>query len=63
MKENIKNEDIQLLSIEQVSQRLGIGLWKTYEQVHSGELKSVRIGTRRLVRARTLNEYINMREG
>lgn len=54
--------DLQLLSIEQVAQRLNIGRWSVYQLINKQLLKTVKIGNRRLVSSRTLEGFINRLE-
>jgi excisionase family DNA binding protein len=46
----------ELLSIEQAARRLGIGRTATYDAIGRGDLRSIRIGRRRLVAADALVE-------
>jgi excisionase family DNA binding protein len=46
----------ELLSIAQAARRLGIGRTATYDAIGRGELRSIRIGRRRLVAADALVE-------
>lgn len=48
----------QLHSVEAVMERLGIGRSKTYEVLGSGQLRSVKVGRRRLVRESAIVEFI-----
>ena len=50
-----------LLSVEQVAQRLGVSFWTVYRLARSGRLSSVRLGRRRLFTERDLEQLI--REG
>jgi len=47
-----------LLTIEEACQALGIGRSKTYQLLTSGELASIKIGSRRLVAVTSITEYI-----
>lgn len=51
-------QDIQLFTVIEVSQLLGIGRSKVYELMYSGELKSVKIGGSRRIRYSDLGEYV-----
>jgi excisionase family DNA binding protein len=51
-------EDLQLFSVVEVAQYLGIGRSKVYELLYKGELKSVKIGGSRRVRYSDLGEYV-----
>ena len=48
----------QLLTIEEARQALGIGRSKIYELLMSGELASLKIGSRRLIAVTTIAGYI-----
>lgn len=50
--------DALALSIAMAAHRLGIGLSTMKALVARGEVRSVRIGRRRLVMAESLNDYI-----
>jgi len=52
------SKDLQLLSVVEVSQILGIGRSKVYELLYKGELKSVKIGGSRRIRYSDLGEYV-----
>jgi excisionase family DNA binding protein len=51
-------KDLQLFTVIEVSQFLGIGRSKVYELMYKGELKSVKIGGSRRVRYSDLGEYV-----
>jgi len=55
-------KDTRLLSIPEVCKRLGIGHWAVYQQINKRALKTVKIGGRRLVSAKSLNEFITEME-
>jgi excisionase family DNA binding protein len=59
---NTKDKDMRLMSIPEVCERLSIGHWMVYRQIHSKALKTVKIGKRRLVSTRALDEFINSME-
>ncbi|MGC6499972.1 MAG: helix-turn-helix domain-containing protein [Henriciella sp.] len=46
------------LSPGEASKSIGIGLTKLYEAISSGELKSFKIGTRRLIRVSALEAWL-----
>lgn len=48
----------RLHSVEAVMERLGIGRSKTYEVLGSGQLRSVKVGRRRLVPESAIVEFI-----
>lgn len=52
------NGELQLFSVVEVSQFLGLGRSKVYELLYSGELKSVKIGGSRRIRYSDLGEYV-----
>jgi len=52
------SRDLQLFSVVEVSQILGIGRSKVYELMYKGELKSVKIGGSRRIRYSDLGEYV-----
>ena len=49
---------VQLLDLKQVQQRLDVGRSSVYELVMSGQLRSVKIGKRRLVPENALTEFV-----
>jgi len=59
---NIKESDMRLLSIQEVCKRLGVGHWMVYQQIHRKALKTVKMGKRRLVSTRALDEFIDSME-
>ena len=67
MSENQSNENLpvigkKLLNISQVCEQLGIGEFTVYKLIHQNRLRSVKIGSRRLVSARAIDEYIALLE-
>jgi len=56
--DNMDMEDITLLSMKQVMECLNVSQWVYYRLIQSGELPTVYLGKRRLVRLRTLKEYL-----
>ncbi len=48
-----------LLTINQVAAMLNLGRTKTYEIVRSGKIKSLKIGSRRLIPCEEVEKYIN----
>jgi excisionase family DNA binding protein len=52
------SKELQLFSVVEVSQILGIGRSKVYELLYKGELKSVKIGGSRRIRYSDLGEYV-----
>ena len=62
MEQNITDTDVRLMSMSEVCERLGISLWAVNQQIEKRTLKSVRIGKRRMVSTRALNEFITTME-
>jgi excisionase family DNA binding protein len=59
MEQNMtKDTDMRLMSIPEACKRLGIGHWSVYRQINRNALKSVKIGKRRLISVRALNQFI-----
>ncbi|WP_090363916.1 helix-turn-helix transcriptional regulator [Mycolicibacterium fluoranthenivorans] len=52
----------RLLGLTEVKERLGVGRSAVFNLVLSGELRSFKIGNRRLVAEAALVEYINRRD-
>lgn len=52
----------QLHSVKEARRRLNIGLTKMYELINSGELTTVKIGSRRLISEAAIAAFINARE-
>jgi excisionase family DNA binding protein len=56
------NEDTErLLSVAEVAEELGLSRTTGYDLLWSGEIPSLKIGRRRLVRRRDLLDYIQAR--
>ena len=55
--------DITLLSMKQVMKVLGVSQTVYYRLVNSGQLPTVSLGSRRLVRFKALKEYLDSIEG
>ena len=53
---------VRLLNIDQVCAALNMGRVKVYELINRKHLKSIKIGARRLVSTRALNEFIERLE-
>lgn len=49
-------------SIRQAAAMVGLGKSKLYELIRAGELPTVLVGNRRLVRAESLAEFLRVRE-
>jgi len=56
--DNNSDTDMCLISIPEACKRLGIGSWAMYQQINKKALKTVKIGGRRLVCIKSLNEFI-----
>lgn len=54
-----KTSDITLLSMKQVLKVLGVSQTVYYRLVNSGELPTVSLGSRKLVRVKTLKKYLD----
>lgn len=52
-----------LCSIAEAGATLGLGRTKIYEMLESGEIRSVRIGGRRLVIIESLNAFVEKAKG
>ncbi|MFE6305624.1 MULTISPECIES: helix-turn-helix domain-containing protein [unclassified Nocardiopsis] len=50
----------KLLRVEEAAALLGIGRTRAFEQIRLGRLRSVKIGTSRLVPAVALDEYVDL---
>lgn len=53
----------RLLTIQEAADRLRISRWSVYNLIRANELRTVRIGRRRLVTPAALADYIKMLEG
>ncbi len=54
---------MELLTITEVAKTLKLSRAMVYKLMNSGELKSVHVGARRLIRSRDLAEFVdNLRE-
>ena len=53
----------RLLTIQEAADRLRISRWLVYNLIRANQLRTVRIGRRRLVTPAALAEYIAMLEG
>jgi excisionase family DNA binding protein len=52
------NAETVAVNVREAADRLGLGYVKTYELISSGELRSIRVGSRRLVPVMALNEFV-----
>jgi excisionase family DNA binding protein len=53
--------DAIAINVRQAAERLGLGYVKTYELVMGGELRSIRVGSRRLIPVTALTEFVAQR--
>jgi len=62
MENIVKENETRLLSVKETCRRLGIGHWAVYQQIHSHNLKTVKIGKRRLISTKAIDEFISKQE-
>jgi len=62
MHTHLAGEEPRLYSVENIMSLLNVGRTKVYNEMDSGRLRSVKVGKRRLVSARALDEYIEKLE-
>lgn len=53
-----RQPQMQLLSLKEAKEILGIGDWMLFQLLRSNAIKSVKIGNRRLISVHALEEYI-----
>jgi len=58
-KETFVTDEKRLLTVEDCANRLGVARATLYPKVMAGELRSVRIGRRRLVAIEDLDAYVD----
>ena len=56
--ETINHKDLRLVSVREACDRLGIGHWSMYQLINRNALKTVKIGSRRLVSVNAINSFI-----
>lgn len=56
--ERIKSELAQLHSVEQVMSRLNVGRNTVFNLISSGELRSAKVGRRRMVTEQAIRDYV-----
>src|SRR5262249_2157974 len=61
-KEEVQGMDT-LLTVEQAAQRLGVSFWTVYRLARSGQLASIRLGRRRLIAERDLEDLVGRTRG
>ena len=59
--EPVYKQDLQLLSVQEVSEVLGMGRSWVYQQIRSEEMPSVHLGGTVKVRRKDLQEYVERR--
>ena len=52
------NQNPQLLSVSEAAEQLGIGRSTAFELIKAGTLRSVKIGSRRLISAQAIADFI-----
>jgi excisionase family DNA binding protein len=57
-----ENHGVRLMSVQEASRQLGVGHWMMYQLIHQKSLKTVKIGKRRLVSSRAIDEFISSME-
>jgi len=62
MEQKTKETETRLLSIKEAGKRLSIGHYAIYQQIHKHNLKSVKIGKRRLISTKAIEEFISNQE-
>ncbi len=56
--ENVAKPFKEFYSVEEIIARLGIGRTLAYKLISAGEIKSIKVGVRRLVPAEAFDAYI-----
>lgn len=51
-----------MLTIEEACQYLRISKWTLYRLIHTGNLKTIKIGSRRIIRGSSLQEFVDRLE-
>ncbi|MFL0276985.1 helix-turn-helix domain-containing protein [Mycobacterium sp. SMC-19] len=59
LQEQVDRFNSRLWTVEAVMQRLSIGRSMVFDLIRSGELRSVKVGRRRLVSETAINDYID----
>jgi len=62
MEQKTLDNETRLLSVKEACARLGIGHWAVYQQINKRTLKTVKIGRRRLISTRAIDEFITSME-
>jgi excisionase family DNA binding protein len=55
----LRTPPVQLLAVAEAAARLGVGRTTVYELLSAGQIRSVKVGRRRLIPATALAEYVN----
>lgn len=58
----MSDEDIRLLTVPEAAEALRIGRWMANKLIQSGELASLKIGARRLIRPEAIAAFAAERE-
>ena len=53
-----KSDEPAMLSVPEACKRLGFSEWMLYQQINTGKLASVKVGSRRLIPLRAITEFI-----
>ncbi|OCB52982.1 hypothetical protein A5722_25545 [Mycobacterium vulneris] len=59
MADSVASTHARLNTVEETMERLRIGRMTTYRLINSGELRSVKVGRRRLVPEQAIADYID----
>lgn len=62
MGDNVQELAMPLMNVKEVAERLNIGIQSLYKLINSNQLRTIKIGTRRLVTPHALAEYIRSLE-
>jgi len=54
--------DLTVFDIEEAGRLLGVSRMSVYDAIHQGELRTFRIGRRRLISSDALQDYVRQRE-
>lgn len=58
---NIAGDSLEILSIKDAAQRLRVSRWTIYELIRKRQLQSFKIGSRRLVQASAIRQFVKSR--
>lgn len=62
MEKNMENEHLKLLNIDQTCEHLNIGRCSVYKLIKQEQLKTIKIGKRRLVTMEAIRSFIGTLE-